>query len=548
MKFVGKTLEYTIPNPSMAQLPKFIQASNPNYAVGPNRLTPLGFKAYMKVMTCVDLFLSANYYPAFKDLDEQIPQSLQMELGITGVVDKEKKQWFYGYKDKLKRNDEGVLDNHSVLKRQKIRQEGQDADSSMRVDEAMVELDEGDYGAMTFSDPAASVIYAKPSGRPSDMNYGGPGTCPALPGLVFPYFKGMTRPDFHTIRETLINHFFRLFGDDFESCKANISGFKRGLNNLGNTEAGMELSHVMKGIQLALSTQTRLYLIFDPHYSGFVLLGAHFSVWDGSMWIDPVSPEAVKEQLDRLDTHRNAVIEICQMLSRVDMKGSSNLKVDVLPDTIQHASDLLREMNLRDFTDYDDSAEFDKSLQALIWKTPYLQIGPDTLISLLIAVETGTMPAYKEEAIYIPSCRAPVSDPLFLCLARFGPDAPSLWHTRGEIISVLPEASRKGKEKEAVELPAVPKEFIIIPKPLLTAYSDWLRILKEQAVSFNFKERAREYRAHVIRDDGMRKRLWEGLQECMSSWSKRHVGVPSQKRKRLDASLDITAEDVLDLF
>lgn len=60
MKFVGKTLEYTIPNPSMAQLPKFIQASNPNYAVGPNRLTPLGFKAYMKVMTCVDLFLSAN--------------------------------------------------------------------------------------------------------------------------------------------------------------------------------------------------------------------------------------------------------------------------------------------------------------------------------------------------------------------------------------------------------------------------------------------------------------------------------------------------------
>lgn len=544
MKYIGKTLEYTIPHPLLADLPKLLRSSNPNFAVGPDRFTPNGFKAYVKAITLLDLFLQTNYYPAFKDLTSEIPHAPEMSFGLVGVSDSKKKRYFYNYVQKAGTDSEEVADYHATVKRRRIAKES-DPDGSMEVDTSDV-LKEEAYGVMTFDGVPSSVVYAKPSGRPSSTNFGGPGTCPDLPGLVFPYFKGMSRPDFNTIRECFVNFFFRLFGDDFESCKSNLSEIKRGVNNLANTEGGMEITHAMKGVELALKTQTRLYLVFENGYRGFVLLGAHFAVWDGSSWIQPVSPEDVKKELSKMDTHRLSLERISSLLSEMEISGSKQL-VPVSPDEIDSASALLGKMSIREFEDYPFADEFDKNLQGLIWKTPFLQLSPDTFLQFLTKLFSDEELGFKNEAMYIPSCKAPVTDRLFQLLARFGPDAPSLWNTRGEITSVIVKQSKKGKEKEAIEQPAVPKEIIILPKPVLVALRDWRKILKDGAVSFNYKERAKEYRGHVVSSDSMKEKIWKCLQKGLENVESIEAEEPSKKKAKVGPVVS-TSEEILDMW
>jgi len=321
----------------------------------------------------------------------------------------------------------------------------------------------------------------------------------------------MTRPDFVTIKENFVNHFFRLFGRSFESCKREIVDIKHGLNSLSNTEVGQEITHVFKGIDLALKTQTRLYLLFDNGYRGFVLLGGHFAVYDGSCWVTPVTPEEVKAELSKLDTHNAAVAKIAELLSDIALAGSKKT-VKVSVEDISSATKLMKEMEVREFEAYEHSETFDAELSSLIWQKPYTQLSPDTFLSFLKSYYIDKVLPSDESAMYIPTCRAPVGRPLFKHLATFGPDAPSLWNTRGDAISVLPSEGHKGKEKRG-EKPTVPKEIIILPKPVLTAYKDWLEIEKTGTVRFNFKERAKNYRGHVVSQDTMRLLIWETLQE-----------------------------------
>jgi len=57
MKYIGKTLEYTIPHPLPEQLDKLLISSNPNFSVGPDRFTPSGYQAYQKAISLLEMFL-----------------------------------------------------------------------------------------------------------------------------------------------------------------------------------------------------------------------------------------------------------------------------------------------------------------------------------------------------------------------------------------------------------------------------------------------------------------------------------------------------------
>lgn len=545
MKYIGKTLEYTIGQPLITNISRYISTANPNYATGPERLSPLGFKAFIKAVTLVEAFLATNYYPAFKSLDSEVPQIAEMTLSMAGKSDDKKREYFYNFKEGLKRGSDEVQESNAVLKRRKLGADREE-EEIMAVDEEEI-MPATSIGIMAFTQAGlnSSVITAKPSGRPSSINFGAPGACPNLPGILFPYFKGMNRPDFTTLKENFVNHFFRLFGNTFSACKDNISEIKRGLNNLSNTETGMEMTHLTKGIELALKTQTRLFAIFDQGYRGFVLLGGHFAIHDGTSWNEPVSAEELKDALTAMDTHKHAIQELSLMLSALKVKGQ-NAVVAVTVDELSSATAIMEKMSLRDFTDYDKSDAFDGALGRLLWQTPYTQLNPDTFMSFLDSSYHGDSYPSPETPMFIPSCKSPVEDRLFRWLATFGPDAPSLWNSRGDIISVLPDSTRKGKETTK-ELPPAPKEIIILPKSLLTAYRDWKHVEKQSAVSFNFKERAKEYRGHVIVNPEVRKKVWEKLQNGLSKLETREDDRPV-KRARLDEAVVTNTDDLLKMW
>lgn len=545
MRIVGKTLEFTIAKPAFPDMEKFLRLANPQFAPGPDRFVPAGFRALHKALTILDAFLRTNYYPAFKDLTTEIPQTSSFDFGMYGR-NEGKKRYFYTYVEGQKSAE--TLQDHSALMGRRKRARGDEEEIEMETDLEQLTLEAGQsFGSFGFDGIGDAVIHAKPSGRVSSMNFGAPGNVPVLPGLLFPYFDGLNRPDYTTIREIFIQHFFRLFGETFESCKEKHAEYKQGIQNLCNTKAGMELTHVFKGIQLALQTQTRLYVLFDAGYKGFLLLGAQFSIWDGSKWVNPVSPEELKVEISLMDTHGRNITRIAEMLS--DMTLKNKRKETVTAADLNSATELMGKMKIRSFEEFEGKKEFDECLQGLVWPKDYWKISPASLLSFLSNYSSEGAPSPNPEyPMYIPSCDSPISDTLFQHLAVFGPDAPSMWNTRGSAYALVPGSTRKsdkGKEKEE-EMPAAPKELIILPKPLLVAYRDWNKVFNTAMISMNPAERAKEYRGHVVQDVEVKQKLWAKLQEVVTKKSSIEATEPESKKKKIEPVY--SADDFLNLL
>jgi hypothetical protein len=114
------------------------------------------------------------------------------------------------------------------------------------------------------------------------------------------------------------------------------------------------------------------------------------------------------------------------------------------------------------------------------------------------------------------------------------------------LFSVVTKGKGKGKEKDG-EIEVIPKEIIILPKPILNAVEDWEKIIKTGSVSFNFKERAKEYRDHVVKSDAIRKKLWESLKKGLETVERSEDGEPEQKKQKVIHTVT-TASGLMDLF
>jgi len=265
MRHVGQGVEFTVPVPDLTKISAYIQISNPHHFTGDAGVPPIALQAYVKTMSMLESFLSTNTYPAFKDLNEEVPQVAGMDIRVSSnkrAATKADPNWF-SYSNTEKKNSQGRKIAVSYLLRAAVRDGVASGAGSVAGDDVMDDSDEL-FDTLRLSAPevASMVASAKPSGQPSSINFGGPGACPSLPGLVFPYFKGMNRPDIHTIIQVTVTYFARLFGDSAESLRKNLADHKKGLNALAASETGMVLSHIFKGIDLALTTQTRMFLVF----------------------------------------------------------------------------------------------------------------------------------------------------------------------------------------------------------------------------------------------------------------------------------------------
>jgi len=560
MKAIGKTFEFAAPSPSISLMPKFLAADSQTHTCPPGLLSSAGFQAFVKTASVIELFLATNTYPAFKDLQSEIPQGRPMTFGVSGNNGEDGKTYFYSYGSDLKRDSDGLAKYNTVLKRRKLAEGSSTSTDSMEIEQEEVLRPEGN-AVFSVSDPwiNSSVVHAKPSGSTAATNFGPPGSCPNLPGmslspviltnksgLLFPYFRGMTRPDSGLIKEIMITSFFRLFGKDVDSCKKETASLSRGFNNLASTEIGMEIAHILKGIELALSTQTRLFLLFENGYKGFTLLGGRFLVFSGK-WIAPVSAEDLKKEMILLDTHGANLAYIAEQLSA--LKVGNGAPSPVSASALDSAAAVMAAIRIRDFSSIAKPDDLDNALRGLVWPAPYTQINPDTFCSFLDSFFSSEELPSASTSMFIPTFKAPVGSRLFQWLSTFGPDAPSLWNTRSAtIISVIEDKARKGKDKEPAEL-TIPNEIIILPKPLLVAVQDWEKILATGAVSFNFKERAKEYRAHVVKSDGVRKKIWETLKKGLEAVDRESRDVEKKKAKKDAPSAPVVEiDDLMRLF
>lgn len=390
-------------------------------------------------------------------------------------------------------------------------------------------------GFMTIrgNDP---VIYAKPSPGRAANNFGSTTKIPESPGLVFPYFHGLIRPSAHDLLAYTTATFYRLFGTTGNECKERYQQFRHGAHSLSKTKLGMELTHILYMIRLALDTQTRLFLVIeDEVYKGAVLLGTGFNLHDGAKWVSP--EESVAKDLLLLDPTARALSELTRKFTEMKLNGNYS-GPDLTKDFLATPNKFIEVFKNLKIDNLDNAAvrELDSLFMGLNLRGDgFLPMNPQG-VQQFVEEYFGSPDFLLKLPTFIPSVRAPIETKEFALLSRFGPEAPSFWNEKGQELPVVAgsSSSSKGKRKldESDLYANMPKEFHITPKPLLVAVNDMKKVISKRAVKMDLKERARGYRTIGLVSESSIKSIWGVMVEGLD---RDEVVVPETKKAKVDA-------------
>lgn len=537
---VGQTTIYSSPTINEAKLETIIQVSSLHYNAGRDAITPIGLKAFNFLSGCIAEFLKCHTYPAFHS---ESPESIVEIFNLIGDYDGGASQ--YKTKDiDLKTKSRMVRVTLPPADISMI--EGDDDEGALQREN--YELAQKSKGYIEI-DGNDSVSVAKPSPG-KELNFGSTTTVPFDSGNLFPYFDGLIQPDFVSLSNLVIRRFFRLLGATVQECQEMYSKLRRGLNSLATTKAGMALSHIALGIELALQTQGRCYCIFETdRYNGFVLLGARYAIFDGIKWHASELEDELQSDLTRLDPHANAVENLVSKFIALTA-AQVYTGPTVTKKTFEQPSDLVevfKGLKLEEVSQ-DDESELDRNIRCLNYMgKSYLAKDPGQIAGAIELLFSET--AVKlERPTYIPSVRVDLESRSFIVLSRFGPDAPSMWNERGQEFvcsgreTTILTSGGKRKASEEDIYANMPVKILVTPKPIVIAVRDMDKIRDRGAIRIDLKERAGKYRSICIESEAMRKRMWKVLVEGM----KEH----QNKKRKVDATKDDTSKnkDFEDLF
>jgi hypothetical protein len=370
----------------------------------------------------------------------------------------------------------------------------------------------------------------------TQVNIGNAAIIPKSHGLIFPYFHGLIQPDAVFMNSMILRRFYQLLGSTHEKCQSNYLNIRHGINSLATTSRGMELCHMLLGIELALETQSRCFLIIDKNkYHGFALLGARFAIFSNTRWYAPADEEKFAEAVSRMDPHESAVADMIKKLEKLrdlgHYTGQVNRTIFAEPSSLVEE---LSKLNLKGPED-EDIRDLDRFVKNLNYMgTGYLSQNPQ-MISEMLAALSSSKDITLSRPTFLPSVRAPFNNRNFKVLSRFGPEAPSFWNDRGQEIICKPVdksvVSTGGKRKigDTDIFGNMPSKILITPKPLLIAVRDMDKVIDMGKVKMDVNERAGRYRNISLEHEDTRKSVWKGLIELCAK---------DVKKVRVDEEVD----------
>jgi hypothetical protein len=316
----------------------------------------------------------------------------------------------------------------------------------------------------------------------------------------------------------ILRRFYQLMGNTHEKCQSSYLELRHGINSLATTSRGMEICHILLGIDLALDTQSRCFMIIDNNkYLGFSLLGARYAIFSNTRWYAPASEGDVALAISRMDPHESAVSDIIEKLEK--LKASNQYDGLTVRSIFGQPSTLVEELAKLKVNELEDEdvRDLDRFVRSLNYMgANYLSQNPQ-MISEMLTTLASTKDISLDRPTYLPSIKAPFNDRAFKLLSRFGPEAPSFWNDRGSEIICKPVdksvVSTGGKRKigESDVFGNMPVRLLITPKPLLIAVRDMNKVIETGKVKMDVKERAGKYRNISLENEDTRKSVWSGL-------------------------------------
>jgi hypothetical protein len=393
-----------------------------------------------------------------------------------------------------------------------------------------------------------SVTVAKPSPLPSSTSWGSPSSVPALGGLLFPYFPGMLQHDLPGARDIIGRLMFRCLGDESTSPRDAYANIRNKMGSVLNTDAGLILHHVLKGMDLALDCQAQLFLVFDKEtYLGFCLLGEEFSVWVNGRWHAAESPELLRASLSTLATAEQALEQLAAKLRElsVDMDGLDS----ITPDGLQTSYDILSALSRLQISDDEKGTAITKELFSIIGKCNmsgnYLSVSPENVkwaIEQLTVKKSEAFDKMKFPIYIPPSGWSGLFNKPYVVLASFGPRSISFRNSKGDEFKIPDIKDDKCKWAQKDGKQETFGLYIYI-KTILEAVADWETLVETGKLRVDFTERAGAVRAHRWMTD-KKKMIWQVLWE-----NKDHFGIgaapgseESEKAKGKKKAVDIPVD------
>lgn len=528
----GKTTIFKAPALPTPMLTSILKLSASHYNCGRDAVTPAGMAAYNILSAAIVEILKIHTYAAF-------PSSTSLKDTLVEFRTAHQKS-MTTYESAKSTDGKQIIDigsfSRNVMDADETKQSGMDMDDS-----ELLKKIRDSHGGITMS-AVDTVVVAKPSPAPLSINVGQSGDIPNMPGLLFPYFKGLIQPDAQMLKTFMVRRLFQLLGTTQEKCQEQYQNIRRGLNSLATTDIGMTLSHIVSGIELALTTQGRCFVIIEAkEYAGFALLGAKFVVFDTVKWRAPETEEDLRKDIVELDPHALAAVKLTQLFTSmaVSQKYTGPTVSESTFNEPKSLADVLAGIKLDKLED-NEERELDQLFRSLNYMGPgYLAKNPQIISDALTTLFSSTVIAL-DRPTYIPSIRAPIATRPFVVLSRFGPEAPSLWNERGTLYPCEPvEAAvaldKKGKRKlgEMDTYANMPEQLLITPKPLSIAVKDMEKVINSGGVKMDLKERSKKYRNISVEAEAMRKLIWGILVEGLKDSRKKQK---TEKKPAADVS------------
>jgi hypothetical protein len=482
----------------------------------------------IRIYQCVDLFLATNTYYYKKEDDEVMSTTSSegtSELGKVMELRSDSNYWRPGFS------------TGSVAKEW----------SSERTRISALEPVDLTPQKVYATPVPNSVLVAKPSPKPASTSFGPPSAVPSHPGLLFPYFAGMLAPDAAGLRELFVNHFFRNLGSSTVSAKQAFLTFRSVISTFAHTPQGTMITHVLKGIDLALDTQTHLFLIFDDQiYLGFCLLGEAFSIFAHGKFVEPLGEQELRAELLTLQTHSKSLDDLAARLRRcVDAEDDQISVEDNELRSMTRLGYILSTVALRD--DEEDEKELSEILARLSFPTRYKTFKPANIVWLIDQLTSSlSEPMPEDLPLFIPlkgwqNCGSKT----WQTFAAFGPRGPSFRNSTGMELkigkvsdsNVFSERDEKGVLKYPL--------MLVGEKVIGECVRDWKVVLEKGSVKMDFRERAAGSRLHTFRGDQLTG-IWNKLREEVTAGNiavGKGESERGEKRKHIIAFGDIGHED-----
>jgi len=435
----------------------------------------------VRVYQCIDLFLATNTY-FYKKADDE-----GAEPGIT--------------KSALSATVEMRVDN--VYYRDgytKTSKSAEDINGTSSFKGTPDELKDLTPHRPSMIAVGSSVLVAKPSPKPSSTSFGSPSSVPNHPGLVFPYFDGMLAHDTHGFRTIVTSHFLRNFGSSKLDVKPAYINFRNVIGTFVATQAGAVLTHVLKGIDLALSTQTHLYLLFDQKkYLGFTLLGEVFRIFAHGKWHEPLSATALRAELNEIQTHAQGLEGLANRLRECEDEGGDVLVVDSdRMGSMSYIADCLAKVKIRD--DKNDAEELSKILSNLSFPTSYKTFKPTNITMAIDALLDEDFVFGDDVPFYIPLTNwVGINSKAYKIFASFGSRSFSFRNAQGVEIKITPLTSANPFEERDEKGQLKFGRLLVAEKVISECLRDWDWLKGKAMVKMDYRERAAGSRLHTYR-------------------------------------------------